>query len=72
MNQPASGSRPASAERPPAFAAGLVGFAGVLLIVLGIFQALQGLAAILKDDLLVLTRDYVYDWTLRLGAGFTC
>ena len=41
-------------------AAGLAGFAGVLLLVVGAFQALQGLSAIVRDRLLVLTRDYLY------------
>jgi hypothetical protein len=41
-------------------AAGLAGFAGVLLLVVGAFQALQGLSAIVRDGLLVLTRDYIY------------
>src|SRR5512144_1132223 len=41
-------------------AAGLAGFAGVLLLVVGAFQALQGLSAIVRDWLLVLTQDYIY------------
>ena len=41
-------------------AAGLAGFAGVLLLVVGAFQALEGLSAIVRDRLLVLTRDYLY------------
>jgi hypothetical protein len=39
--------------------AGWVAFAGVMLIVLGIFQAFAGLAGILEDELLVLTPDYL-------------
>ncbi len=39
--------------------AGWVAFAGVMLIVLGIFQAFTGLAGILEDEILVLTPDYV-------------
>ena len=41
-------------------AAGLAGFAGVLLLVVGSFQALEGLSAIVRDRLLVLTQDYLY------------
>ena len=41
-------------------AAGLAGFAGVLLLVVGAFQVLEGLSAIVRDRLLVLTQDYLY------------
>ncbi|MGE5764828.1 MAG: hypothetical protein ACM3ZF_13425 [Mycobacterium leprae] len=41
-------------------AAGLSSFAGVLLLVVGVFQALEGLSAIVRDRLLVVTPDYIY------------
>ena len=39
--------------------AGWVTFAGVILIAVGFFQAFIGLVAILEDDVLVVTPDYV-------------
>jgi hypothetical protein len=39
--------------------AGWVTFAGIILIVVGIFQAFPGLVAILEDEILVLTPDYL-------------
>ena len=50
-------------------AAGLAGFAGVLLLVAGAFQALQGLSAIVRDRLLVLTQDYLYRFDIT-GWGW--
>lgn len=39
---------------------GLITFAGVLMVVAGVWHALAGIAAILNDDLYVSTPDYVY------------
>jgi hypothetical protein len=35
-------------------------FAATIMILVGIFQAISGLAAIIEDDFLVLTEDYAY------------
>jgi len=43
-----------------AWAEGLAVFAASLLIMVGIFQALQGLAAIINDERFVVTGNYVY------------
>jgi hypothetical protein len=43
-----------------AWAYGLASFAGVVLVMLGLFQFLQGLSAAFKDDVFVKTSDYVY------------
>ena len=43
-----------------AWAEGLTVFAASLLITVGIFQSLQGLAAIINDQRFVVTGDYVY------------
>jgi hypothetical protein len=40
---------------------GLVFYAGVMMIVVGIFQALEGLAAILDDSLFAVAAEYAYD-----------
>lgn len=49
-------TRPASA-----WATGGVVFAATMLIMIGIFQALQGLAAIIKDDFYVSLPNYAFD-----------
>ena len=43
-----------------AWSEGLLVFGASLLITVGIFQALQGLAAIINDERFVLTGEYVY------------
>jgi hypothetical protein len=48
-------------REPSGWASGAVLFAGFLMIIVGIFQALEGLAAIFKDDLFVLTANYAFD-----------
>jgi hypothetical protein len=59
------------------WAYGLAAFGGVVLITLGLFQFLQGLSAVLKDDVYVTTTDYLYSIDLTgwgwihmlIGAG---
>jgi hypothetical protein len=43
------------------WATGGVIFAGVIMIVLGIFQAIAGIAAIADDQFYVVTRNYTFD-----------
>jgi hypothetical protein len=43
------------------WAIGGVTFAATVMVVIGIFQAFAGLAAIIEDDLYVLGREYAYD-----------
>jgi hypothetical protein len=52
-----------------AWAEGLTIFAAALLIMVGIFQALQGLAAIINDQRFVVTGDYVYKFDIT-GWGW--
>jgi hypothetical protein len=40
---------------------GFVVFAGAMMIMGGIFQFIQGLAAVFQDDFFVLTRNYAFD-----------
>lgn len=35
-------------------------FAGVMMIIIGAFQAISGLAAIVEDDLFVVGKDYIF------------
>jgi hypothetical protein len=48
-------------REPSGWATGAVLFAGILMIVVGIMEAFQGLAAILEDEFFVLTENYVFD-----------
>ena len=43
-----------------AWAMGYATFAGVVLVLGGIFQVLVGIAALANDDYLVVTRDYAF------------
>ena len=52
---PGIGTEPAGG-----WAAGFAIFAAVMMVVIGAFQALQGLAAILRDQFYVVTPRYVY------------
>jgi hypothetical protein len=47
--------------RPSGWAISGVTFGATILILVGIFQAVQGLAAILEDEFFVLTQNYVFD-----------
>src|SRR5262249_17504096 len=56
-------------QPPPAARAGIAGgsgsgllvFAGTMMIVIGAFEALEGLAAVLQDELFIIGRNYAYD-----------
>jgi uncharacterized membrane protein len=43
------------------WAVGGITFAGTILIILGIFQAIAGLSAIFDDEFFVVTQNYVFD-----------
>jgi hypothetical protein len=43
------------------WAAGFTLFAGIMMVMIGTFQALEGFVAILEDQFYVVTRNYVYD-----------
>ncbi len=47
--------------RASRLATGFITFAGVLMIMVGGFQALVGLVAVLQDDFYVTTKNYVFD-----------
>ena len=49
------------ATRENGWTGGFVGFAGMMLILIGSFHAFAGLAAIFEDDYFVVTRNYLYD-----------
>ncbi|MEV7775010.1 hypothetical protein [Kitasatospora sp. NPDC086791] len=56
----AGAGRTGSAPEHHPFATGWTVFAGVMLIAGGIMAIFQGIAAITKDNLIVITRHYVY------------
>jgi hypothetical protein len=43
------------------WAVGGISFAGTMMLLIGIFQAIAGLAAIVEDEFFVLTENYVFD-----------
>ena len=43
------------------WAVGGVTFAGTMMILVGVFQTIAGLAAILEDEFFVVTQNYVFD-----------
>ena len=47
-------------HKPNDWAIGFTGFAGVMLVLVGLFHAIVGLAGILKDKYFVVTEDYVF------------
>ena len=50
-----------TAARPSGWAIGGVTFASVIMILVGIFQAFAGLAAIIDDQFYVITQNYAFD-----------
>lgn len=59
--QTTAGYGPAGQRPPSSLAVGLSVFAGVLMITLGGFQALQGVVAIFQDDFYVATPNYILE-----------
>jgi hypothetical protein len=56
--------RPGSAGPPPevsGWAVGGIAFAGTVLMLVGVFQAIAGLVAIFDDDFYLVTRNYTFD-----------
>ncbi len=43
---------------------GVVGFAGIMLLWIGVLQLLQGISALAKDEFLLAGPDYVYTFSL--------
>lgn len=53
-----------SRKRAPSFTGGMVMFAGVLLLVAGIWHGIAGFAALMHDTIFLSTPDYVYSLDL--------
>ena len=53
-----------TASRGGGFAAGIAGFAGIMLAVVSVFQILQGIAALANDSVFVKATDYAYEFDI--------
>jgi hypothetical protein len=51
-----------SADRATSWAVGFVLFAALMMLLAGIFQALQGLVAIFENEFYVATRNYLFEF----------
>jgi len=49
-------------EKPSAWAVGYATFAGVILVMAGIFQAIAGLVGIIEDEFYVVGREWVFEF----------
>ena len=49
-------------EEPSGWAVGWATFAGVMLIMIGVFHAIVGLGAIINDETFVLTQEYILEF----------
>jgi len=49
-------------ERPSGTAVGFILFAAIMMIMSGVFQALQGLVAIFENEFYVATRNYLFQF----------
>jgi hypothetical protein len=47
-------------------------FAGLMMIMVGIWQALEGLIAIFENEFYVATRNYLFQFDATTWAGSTC
>jgi hypothetical protein len=47
--------------RPSGWVVGGITFASTMMVLIGIFQAFAGLAAIINDDFFVVTKNYAFD-----------
>ncbi len=56
-------------ERPPAVASGFIVFAGIAMVVIGAFHAIQGLVALFNDDFYVVGQKWIFEFDLT-GWGW--
>jgi hypothetical protein len=61
MTEPMSEYGSRARATPPGWATGFIVFAAVLMILSGVFQALEGLAAIFENEFYVAARNYLYE-----------
>jgi hypothetical protein len=46
------------------WAVGWAGFAGVMLIIIGVFDVIQGLVALFNDEFFVITQEWVFEFDI--------
>ena len=56
----------ASKENYSAWAVGWAGFAGVMLVMIGVFNVVQGLVALFNDEFYVITQDWVFKYDITV------
>jgi hypothetical protein len=49
------------------WAVGWAGFAGVMLIMIGIFDSIQGLVALFNDQFYIVTQEWVFEFDISWG-----
>jgi hypothetical protein len=69
MSTPAASGPTARGQQPALFATGFAMFAGVLMIISGLWGVLAGIAAILNDEVYLRTPEYVYSFDIT-GWGW--
>ena len=62
MTEEAYPSRAGQGEEAGGGAVGLVAFAAIMMVMVGCFQAVAGLVALVNDSFYVATRDYVFQF----------
>ena len=58
-------------EDTSGWAVGFILFAAIMMIMVGIWQALQGLIAIFENEFYVATRNYLFQFDATTWAGST-
>ena len=56
-----TGDYPETRDRTSGWIVGLVAFGGCIMVLIGVFQTLYGLAAIFEDEFFVVGPNYLYD-----------
>jgi hypothetical protein len=51
-------------ENYSGWAAGWAGFAGVMLVMIGVFDVIQGLVALFDDEFYVITQEWVFEFDI--------
>ena len=72
MSDEAYPSRVRGQEATSGTAVGFILFAAIMMIMAGVFQALQGLVAIFENEFYVATRNYTFQFDATTWAGSTC
>jgi hypothetical protein len=69
MSTPAAPGPTAPGQQPALFATGFAMFAGILMIISGLWSLLAGFAAIVNDEVYLRTPEYVYSFDIT-GWGW--